>query len=200
MDAVLLSFFNRQTRIAALAELVGTFFLTLSALLVPAPFKPLAVGLTLLVLVYGIGNTSCCHINPAVTVGLMWVRRFPFGAGIFYILAQFAGAILARLLAGLVGDIPPGGGAAGIFGEFFGFGILMLTVTAVTENEVPKTGSGIAIGGALMAGLLFSNGILNPAVALAALDPLSAAMWVTPLSGIAFASLFRLFRGVTPPQ
>jgi aquaporin Z len=45
--------------------------------------------------------------------------------------------------------------------EFIGFGILMLAVAAATENKVTKGGSGIAVGGALLAGLLLSNGILS---------------------------------------
>ena len=89
---------NNQTMFAALAELTGTFFLTLVALTVAAPFTPYAVGLTLLVFVYTIGSLSGCHINPAVTVGLVASKRFPLIEGIIYIVAQIAGALLAALL------------------------------------------------------------------------------------------------------
>ena len=195
MDTILRSFFNRDTQIAALAELVGTFFLTLAALLGGSPY---AVGLTLGALVYAIGNVSGCHINPAVTVGLMSGRHFPVGTGVFYIVAQIVGALLARLLAGLIGDIPQGGNAAGITAEFFGFGLLMLTVAAVTtDKRVPAAGSGIAIGAALTGALLWSKGILNPAVALV-IDPLSAATWATLLSAFLLTNLFRLFLRSAP--
>jgi len=43
----------------------------------------------------------------------------------------------------------------------------VLTVVAVYEKNVPKAGSGVAIGAALAAGLLTTKGILNPAVAIA---------------------------------
>ena len=200
MDTVLRSLFNRNTRIAAIAELVGTFFLTMTALLVAPPQTPFAVGLALVVLVYAIGTTSGCHINPAVTIGLVAGRRFPLGPGVLYISAQIIGALLARLFAGLVGDLQPAYQAAGVFAEFFGFALLILTVAAVDANEVPKAASGIAVGGALGTGLLFSKGILNPAVAIAMGETLSAATWATVLSGVVGVLLFKVFKNTNPPS
>ncbi|OGX90977.1 hypothetical protein BEN49_05715 [Hymenobacter coccineus] len=96
---------------------MGTFFLTLAALTVAAPTTAYAVGLTLLVLVYAIGGLSGCHINPAVTVGLVASRRFPLVEGLLYVGAQIAGALLARFVAGagLVGHLAGGyrAGSAG---------------------------------------------------------------------------------------
>ncbi len=191
-----------QTLFAALAELVGTFFLTLVALTVAPPTTAYAVGLTLLVFVYAIGGLSGCHINPAVTVGLVASRRFPLIEGIVYVVAQIAGAMLARFIAGLdlVGKLAQDYKAASIGGEFIGFGILMLTVAATTENKVSKSGSGIAVGGALLAGLLLSNGILNPAVAIAMDEAGSPAVWATLLSGIVFGLMFSLFERARPPK
>src|SRR4028119_548508 len=83
--------FTSQSLFAALAELVGTFFLTLVALTVAPPVTAYAVGLTLLVLVYTIGGLSGCHINPAVTVGLVASRRFPLLEGLIYIVLQIVG-------------------------------------------------------------------------------------------------------------
>ncbi len=76
----------------------------------------------------------------------------------------------------------------------------MLTVAATTENKVSKSGSGIAVGGALLAGLLLSNGILNPAVAIAMNEALSPALWMTIISGIAFSLLYSLFERAKPPK
>ena len=193
---------NSQTWFAALAELVGTFFLTLTALTVAAPITPYAVGLTLLVFVYAIGGLSGCHLNPAVTVGLVASRRFPLLAGIIYLVTQLAGALLARFIAGLnlVGTLAPDYQAGSIGAEFIGFGILMLTVAATTENKVSKSGSGIAVGGALLAGLLLSGGILNPAVAIAMGEAGSPALWMTVISGVVFGGIFSLFERAKPPE
>ena len=172
---------------SASSELVGTFFLTLAALLSGTPY---AVGLTLAAFVYTIGDVSGSHLNPAVTIGLMSNRSIPFSTGAFYIIAQIVGAILARLLGDFVGHLAPNYPAAGGFGEFFGFGLLMLTVAAVYEKNVPKAGSGIAIGAALTAGLLTTKGILNPAVAIAMNQTISPAIWAPAFSGVVFTLLF----------
>jgi aquaporin Z len=187
---------------SASAELLGTFFLTLAALTVAAPLTPFAVGLTLLVFVYAVGSLSGSHLNPAVTVGLVASRRFPLAHGLLYIVAQVAGALLARLVAGagLVGELGHSYQAGTIATEFVGFGILMITVAATTEKQVVKAGSGIAVGGALLAGLLVSHGILNPAVALAMGLATSPAMWATLLSAVVFSLLFSLIQQAKPAE
>ena len=89
----------------ALAELIGTFWLVFagcgSAVLAAAFPKvgigllgvSFAFGLTVLTLAYAIGHISGCHLNPAVSVGLVVARRFPVAELIPYILAQVLGAI-----------------------------------------------------------------------------------------------------------
>jgi aquaporin Z len=190
-----------RTLIAALSEFVGTLFLTLVALAVPPPETAFALGLALTVLVYTIGDISGCHLNPAVTVGLVSIRQFPLGEGLAYIVAQVAGALVARVLVSqeLVGSLDAYE-SAGAVAEFIGVGILMLAVAAVTENKVPRAGSGIAIGGALAAGLLMTNGILNPAVALAMDQGASPAVWASLLGAAAFAALFVLLKKGAPPK
>lgn len=187
--------------VPALSEFVGTFFLALAALSVPAPFTIFAVGIVLLVAVYVMGPISGAHLNPAVTVGLIAARQFPLGDGILYIVAQIAAALVAKVVVsqrwiGTWGSYR----SAGIVAEFIGFGILMLAVAAVTEKRVTAAGSGVAVGPALMAGLFISGGVLNPAVAIAMGLITSPAVWITPLSGIAFALLYVLLKKGIPPK
>ncbi len=196
-NAVIGQIFNRATQRAALVELIGTFLLATAAFL---SGNALVVGLTLLVLVYAIGSRSGCHINPGVTVGLIAARQFPFAAGIVYIIAQIIGAVLARLLVGFL-EAPQQLGSAGFYAEFIGFAFLILAVVAVTKNEVPASGSGIAIGGGLAAGLLATGGILNPAIAIAAGEILSWAVLMPLLSGLAFGLLYNtVLQNIRPPQ
>ena len=51
---------------------------------------------------YGIGPVSGCHINPAVTLGVVAAGRMNFGEAIGYMIAQVAGAIAAALVLMLI--------------------------------------------------------------------------------------------------
>jgi len=179
---------------AGLTELVGTFFLALAALATPAPYTAVAVGLTLAAFVYAIGDISGCNVNPAVTLGLVATRRLPAAVGVLYVAAQLAGAALARLAAPAVLLAPlPRYAAAGAVGEFVGVGFLVLTVLAVSTKYVPKSGSGVAIGAGLLAGLLTTRGVLNPAIALAMGLGLSAGLWAPLAGALVFAPLSLLY-------
>jgi len=179
---------KRTTWQAALAELVGTFFLALAALLAPTPYTALAVGLTLAAFVYALGDISGCNVNPAVTLALVVTRRLPPVVGVLYL----AGAALARLLAPLVAPLPPYA-AAPPAGEVLGVGFLVLTVLAVSTKFVPKSGSGIAIGAALLAGLLTTRGVLNPAIALAMGLGGTPALWAPLAGALVFGPLALLY-------
>jgi len=183
---------KRQTWQAGLAELVGTFFLALAALLTPAPYTALAVGLTLAAFVYALGDISGCNVNPAVTLGLVVTRRLSVAVGVLYLAAQLAGAALARLLAPLVAPLPSYA-AASPAGEVIGVGFLVLTVLAVSTKFVPKSGSGVAIGAALLAGLLTTRGVLNPAIALAMGLAGTPALWGPLVGALVFGPLALLY-------
>ena len=89
----------------ATAEFFGTFWLVFggcgSAVLaagVPTlgigfAGVSLAFGLTVLTMAYAIGHISGCHLNPAVSVGLVVGKRFPASELLPYIVAQVVGAI-----------------------------------------------------------------------------------------------------------
>ena len=92
------------------AEFFGTFWLVLggcgSAVLAAAfPSRhrlvgvSLAFGLTVLTMAYAIGHISGCHLNPAVSLGLVVGGRFPASDLLPYIVAQVAGAIAAAARA-----------------------------------------------------------------------------------------------------
>ena len=80
------------------------------------------------------------------------------------------------------------------------FGLLMLTVVAVSDKYVPHAGSGIAIGAALAAGLLTSHGLLNPAVALALGQTVAPATWAPLVGGAVFTLLYLLIAPQSGPQ
>lgn len=89
-----------------LAETLGTFILMLggpgTAILVPGfdgkvLLVALAFGLSLLVAAYAIGPVSGCHINPAVTVGMVAAKKLQPALAPVYIVGQIAGAALGGL-------------------------------------------------------------------------------------------------------
>ncbi|MFZ5833037.1 MAG: aquaporin Z [Planctomycetota bacterium] len=87
------------------AEFFGTFWLTFggcgSAVLAAAHPEvgigwlgvALAFGLTVLTMAYAIGHISGCHLNPAVSVGLMVGGRFKAAEFVPYVVTQVLGAI-----------------------------------------------------------------------------------------------------------
>jgi len=87
------------------AEFIGTFWLVLGgcgSAVLAAAFPgvgiglhgvSLAFGLTVLTMAYAIGHVSGCHLNPAVTVGLVTAKRFPISELPHYVIAQVAGAV-----------------------------------------------------------------------------------------------------------
>src|SRR3954465_2782549 len=67
-----------------------------------------AFGLSVSAMAYGIGPVSGCHINPAVTVGMLAAGRIPANEAIAYIISQFVGGVvgaglLVLILSGKIG-------------------------------------------------------------------------------------------------
>ena len=79
------------------AEFIGTLWLTLGgcgAAVLAAAFPEVGIGLlgvsfafglTVLTMAYAIGHVSGCHLNPAVTLGLVAGGRFPMTQALPYI-------------------------------------------------------------------------------------------------------------------
>ena len=90
-----------------IAEFFGTFWLVFGgcgAAIFAAAFPSLGIGflgvafafgLTVLTMAYAIGHISGCHLNPAVTLGLVAGKRFPAKEILPYWIAQVVGAVVA---------------------------------------------------------------------------------------------------------
>src|SRR5246127_4111657 len=109
------------------AEFLGTFWLVFggcgSAVLAAAfpnlgigfAGVALAFGLTVLTMAFAIGHISGCHLNPAVSVGLVVARRFPALELPAYIAAQVLGGIAGSGVLYLIASGKEGFSLAGGF-------------------------------------------------------------------------------------
>jgi aquaporin Z len=179
------------------AELVGTFVLVFascgSAVLAGDKIGylgvSLAFGLSLLAMVYAIGPISGCHINPAVTIGLLITGKMKRKDAPGYILAQIVGAVLASAVLLLIVKGGPGGydpSVAGFAANGYGAHspggynllsafvaeivltfFLVFTVLGATDLRAPVGFAGIAIGLVLtlihLVGIPITNTSVNPA-------------------------------------
>jgi len=184
-----------------IAELVGTFVLVFggvgSAVLAGSHIGfqgvALAFGLSLLAMVYTIGPISGCHINPAVTCGVLLVKKMGLKDAVAYVIAQIVGAIIAGALILFIASGAPGGydpSVAGLGANGYGahspgqysmaaaFAVeviltmfLVLTVLGATDIKAPVGFAGIAIGLVLtlihLVGIPVTNTSVNPARSIA---------------------------------
>ncbi len=91
-----------------------------------------AFGLTVLTMAYTIGPVSGCHLNPAVTLGLVASGRFQMKEAPTYILAQVIGGVLAAGALAFIGsgngtDVVANGLAANGYGSHSPGGYSMLS-------------------------------------------------------------------------
>jgi aquaporin Z len=147
----------------------------------------LAFGLTVLTMAFAIGHISGCHLNPAVSVGLVVGKRFPASELLPYVVAQVVGAIAAAgvllvIASGLTGfDVHAGfalnGYAehspqgysllAGFVAEVVLTAFFLMVIMGATDNRAPKGFAPIAIGLCLtlihLVGIPVTNTSVNPA-------------------------------------
>ena len=159
-----------------IAEFIGTLFLVTAALL----GQGVAAAATLCLCIYAMGHVSGGHFNPAVSVGVFLRGRSSKRELIEYVIAQFAGALVAfviwRIISGGNPDkweAPKVDFGKGLIGEFLGTFLLVFTVLqvattkALANNQFYGAAIGLCvIGGGAIAGASGSGGALNPAVGL----------------------------------
>src|SRR3954468_10618706 len=177
------------------AEFVGTALLVfvgvgaaVSGLQTVGPLGvALAFGLVLLALAYAIGPISGCHINPAVTLGVLLAKGMTATEAAFYWVAQFAGAIagaaLLKLMTSSFGRVTDQTGALGsnnwgknISGpgafvlEVLLTFVFVAVILLVTGRAATPGFAGLAIGLALSAvhlvGIPLDGTSVNPARSL----------------------------------
>jgi aquaporin Z len=182
------------------AEFIGTFWLVLggcgSAVLAAGIPElgigylgvSLAFGLTVLTMAFAIGHISGCHLNPAVSVGLLIGGRFSAKEFVPYVVAQVlgglaAGAILYVIASGQEGFVAAGS-AAGQFASNgygahspHGYGMMaalvceivmtfmfLIVILGATDARAPAGLAPIAIGLCLTLIHLISIPVTNTSV------------------------------------
>ncbi|NQY03162.1 MAG: aquaporin Z [Halieaceae bacterium] len=213
------------------AEFIGTFWLVLGgcgSAVLAAAFPDvgigllgvsLAFGLTVLTMAFAIGHISGCHLNPAVSVGLMVGGRFPAGELLPYVLAQVAGGIAGAAILYVIASGQPGFETAGFASNGYGahspgnytlmaalvcevvmtFMFLMIILGA-TDGRAPAGFAPIAIGLGLTLIHLISIPVTNTSVNPARSTGVAIfeggwaiqqlwAFWVAPIVGAALAGV-----------
>lgn len=178
------------------AEFIGTFWLVLGgcgSAVLAAGFPnfgigflgvALAFGLTVLTMAFAIGHISGCHLNPAVSVGLVAGGRFKAADLPAYVVAQVLGAIAAAgvlyfiasgkagfdLSGGLASngyaEHSPGGYslAAGLLTEIVMTAMFLFIILGATDKRAPQGFAPIAIGLGLTLIHLISIPVTNTSV------------------------------------
>jgi aquaporin Z len=182
------------------AELIGTMVLVLmgcgSAVIAGYNIGFLGIsfafGIAVLAMVYAIGGISGCHINPAITVSMLIVRKISVKDAALYIVFQCIGAIIgAGILYSIATGIPSyslqssiglgqnGYGIASpagynlmsaLIAEIVLTFIFVLVVHGSTHERVPKGFAGLSIGLSLvlihLVGIPITGTSVNPARSL----------------------------------
>ena len=210
------------------AEFIGTFWLVFGgcgSAVLAAGFPglgigfvgvALAFGLTVLTMAFAIGHISGCHLNPAVSVGLVVGKRFPMAELPAYVVAQVLGGlagsgVLYTIAMGKAGFELAGGFASNGYGAHSPGGysltaevvltfMFLMIILGATDTRAPKGFAPIAIGLGLtlihLIGIPVTNLSVNPARSTGpalfvggwALEQLWL-FWVAPIIGAAIAGV-----------
>jgi len=168
---------------AYLTELIGTFFLVFAVAatgLAQNPLAPLAVGATLMVMIYAGGHISGGHYNPAVTMAVLVRRRITLQDAVGYWVVQVVAGLAAAGLAywvvnpASVNALDPSGrglAAAVVVELLYTFALAFVVLNVATSKDHPNNSFyGLAIGFTVTAGAFaiggISGAVFNPAVSL----------------------------------
>jgi aquaporin Z len=221
-----MSLSNRAT-----AEFFGTFWLVFGgcgSAVLAAAFPnlgigflgvSLAFGLTVLTMAYAIGHISGCHLNPAVTCGLVVAKRFPASEFLPYAAAQVLGGIAGAWVLFLIAsgksgfdlggfasngyaEHSPGGYTlvAGLTAEIVLTFFFLMIILGATDGRAPAGFAPIAIGLGLtlihLIGIPVTNLSVNPARSTGTATVVGGwalaqlwAFWVAPIIGAAIAGI-----------
>jgi aquaporin Z len=183
----------------ASAEFFGTFWLVFGgcgSAVLAAAFPDvgigllgvaLAFGLTVLTMAYAIGHISGCHLNPAVSLGLVMGKRFAAADLPAYVAAQVAGGVAAAgallvIASGKEGFSLASGFAAngygvhspgqysllaGLTAEVILTAFFLIIILGATDRRAPAGFAPLAIGLGLtlihLIGIPVTNLSVNPA-------------------------------------
>ena len=214
------------------AEFFGTFWLVFGgcgAAVLAAGFPQLGIGfagvalafgLTVLTMAYAIGHISGCHLNPAVTLGLVAGKRFPAKEIVPYWVAQVLGGAAAAGVLYVIASGKPGFEVGGFASNGYGLHspggyslmacalaemvltfFFLMVILGSTDQRAAKGFAPLAIGLCLtlihLVGIPVTNLSVNPARST---GPALVAggwalgqlwlFWVAPLVGAAIAGVF----------
>lgn len=181
-----------------IAECIGTFVLVVfgcGVAIITSRFADnafvigtaLAFGLVIVAMAYSVGNISGCHINPAVSLGMLICKKMTLKEFFVYVGFQIVGAILGALLLELIFmnagfesfavganqvnvdllGATPGAYGLGFLVEVVLTFVFVFTILGVTSKVENKSVSGVVIGLTLtlvhLLGIELTGTSVNPA-------------------------------------
>jgi aquaporin Z len=172
-----------------IVEFIGTFFLVLTVgcnVLGGNALAPLAIGASLMIMIYAGGHISGGHFNPAVTLAVTVRGKCTIADAVPYVIFQFIGGVAAaftakylyaegaaKALKAAAEAAPIATGPAFLAEALFTFALCWVVLNAATSKETANNSFyGLAIGFAVVVGAFsvgsISGGAFNPAVAVGA--------------------------------
>lgn len=137
-------------------------------------------GLIVMGMIYAFGDISGAHMNPAVTIGFAYAKKFPWKEVPGYVLAQLIGAFLASGIllylfpeSETLGATLPGLSAMKvfIFEIILTFFLMVVIINVSTGSKEIGVVAGIAIGSIVLLEAMFAGPItgasMNPARSIA---------------------------------